>query len=57
MRYRGHVAYTIDTRNKKKKKLSFYPDNLNDRDILGTLIGQYIKLGGLSGSDVTLLGS
>jgi hypothetical protein len=40
MRWRGHVTYTRDMRN-KNKILSFYPDNLNDRD---TLIGQYIKL-------------
>ena len=43
MRWRGHVTYTRDMRN-ENKILSFYPDNLNDRDTSGTLIGQYIKL-------------
>jgi hypothetical protein len=43
MRWRGHVTYTRDMRN-KNKILSFYPDNLNDRDTLGILMGQYIKL-------------
>jgi hypothetical protein len=43
MRWRGHVTYTRDMRN-ENKILSFYHDKLNDRDTLGTLIGQYIKL-------------
>lgn len=43
MRWRGHVTYTRDMRN-ENKILSFYPDNLNERDTLGILLGQYTKL-------------